>query len=337
MRLFRRSDPVALVHPISAFWEWWGRQGRTIDPHQPSAALEQLSQRVAAVHPGLTWHFGAGSESEHRLTVSAGGVAEVRPTAERWLRAAPPADATWEFRASQEAEPEAFNEILEIAGSKLDLCKTLFRVEPVEEMLRVNVGVHHPAFPDVPRQVRLQVTYLVLDWLLGEDDVERWLGQIEALETAPDTVGDGAGLLRAVASIAERRDPDEWSLAQWQEADGTPGIALFRQALRWIDYPTLDVHHSIHASYASQPNGLPANGAALEPLRRLDYELEALLGSRGILVGHQTIAGGRTFHVYTDGEDQNIAAGLADWARSRRLAIESASDPAWRRVRHFTG
>ncbi|MBT2531526.1 DUF695 domain-containing protein [Arthrobacter sp. ISL-48] len=261
----------------------------------------------------------------------------MRPTAQRWLRAAPPSDAIWEFRSSQEADPNALGTVLEIAGSKLDLSKTEFRMEPVEQELRVHVGVHHPVFRDLPEPARLQVTFLVLDWLLGEDDVERWLGQVEALETAPVGSTDDDGLLRAVKSIAEQHDPDKWTLSHWEDSNGTPAFASFRRALRWIDHPTLDVHHSVHAAFAAQHNGLPADGAALDSLRRLEDELESLIGSRGLLVGHETTSGRRTFHVYTDGEDQNVAAGLADWARSRQLAIEPARDPAWRRVRQFTG
>lgn len=337
MRLFRKSQPAVPVNPIFAFWEWWRREGGTIDPHRRSAAIEQLGWHVSAIHPDLTWHLGAGTASKHRLTVSAGGVAEVRPTAERWLRAAPPASTTWEFRASQEADPGPLDEVLEIAGRKLDLSKTAFRVKADEERFRVHVGVHHPSFPGLPENVRLQVTFLVLDWLLGEDNVVRWLGDIEALETAPEGISHSDSLLQTVARMAKRRDPNQWSLAQWQDTNGTPGLAFFRQSLRWIDYPTLDTHNNVRAAFAAQPNGLPADGTALEGLRGIEEELESLLGSRGILVGHETISGHRTFHAYTDGEDQNIAAALGEWALSRKLTIESAHDPAWRRVRHLTG
>lgn len=308
-----------------------------LDPRNQSPAIEQLSQRVAAIHPDLTWHFGAGSESEHRLTVSANGTAEVRPSAQRWLRAAPPADPTWEFRSSQEADPNALGTVLEIAGSKLDLSKTGFRVETAEEEFRVHIGVYHPVFRDLPESTRLQVSFLVLDWLLGEDDVERWLGQIEALTVPSADSTNGDGVLRAVESIAERHDPDKWTLSGWEDANGTPAFASFRRSLRWIDHPTLDVHHGVHASFASQDNGLPADGAALDSLRSLEDELESLLGPRGLVIGHETASGRRTFHVYTDGEDQNVAAGLSDWVRARHLSIESAPDPAWRRVRQFTG
>ena len=193
MGLFRKSQAVSAPHPITAFWTWWVDEGRSIDPHQTSGATDELTRLVTAISPDLTWHFGRGATSQHRLTVSAGGVAEVRPAAERWLRAAPSADATWEFRSSQQADPDALSNILEIAGHKVELASTEFRVDPVEAELRVHVGVHHPAFGQLSEPARAQITYLVLDWLLGEDDVERWLGHIEPLRTPPVPAGSAAG------------------------------------------------------------------------------------------------------------------------------------------------
>ena len=55
------------------------------------------------------------------------------------------------------------------------------------------------------------------------------------------------------------------------------------------------------------------------------------------LVGYETHQGVRTYHAYTDGEDQNVDAALGDWASNRRLPLKSQPDPAWSQVRHFAG
>ncbi len=99
--LFRKRELGPGRHPIVAFWEWWATEGQRIDPRRASPSTEELGRRVASIHPDLTWHFGAGTIAEHCLIVSAGGVAEVRPVAERWLRAAPRADAAWESRSAK--------------------------------------------------------------------------------------------------------------------------------------------------------------------------------------------------------------------------------------------
>lgn len=339
MGFFRRTslDQSDAVSPIHAFWSWWASDSHQINPSQPSSGTDRLSDLLRAVHPDLTWHFGPGSSAQHRLTVSAGGVAEVRPWAERWLRAAPAASPLWEFRSSQEADPGATTNVLEIAGERLELASTVFRIVSDKDALRVHVGVHHPGFSALPEQARLQVCFLLMDWLVGEDDVERWIGQIEVLTDAPDDPQRSEQVVAAVSAIAALREPEEWSLARFEDREGNPGMAVFRRGIRWIDFPTLDRHQVITAMYRSQENGLPADAAVLDQLRSVEDDLVARLGHRGLLVAHQTNGGQRVFHVYTDGEDQNADELIRDWARGHGVAVEAAADPAWTQVRAFTG
>ena len=108
MAFFRRSKGAPTAppqHPVSSFWQWWAAEGHQIDPTKPSKATDALNERLGAIHPDLTWQFGAGEGSHHCLTVSSGGVAQVRPLAERWLRAAPRPDETWEFGPASSATP----------------------------------------------------------------------------------------------------------------------------------------------------------------------------------------------------------------------------------------
>ncbi|WP_116946961.1 DUF695 domain-containing protein [Jiangella endophytica] len=337
MPLFRRGSREVASHPVTAFWTWWAAEGHRISPHEVSPLADELTRLVRAIQPDLTWHFGRGARATHRLTVTAGGVAEIRPSAERWFRAAPAADATWEFSPSQQADPATLDNVLEIGGRRLELAATVFSIELSVDELRVHVGVHHPEFGGLPEDVRGQISFLVLDWLLGEDDVERWLGHVEPLPAAPAVAESGDGVRAAVAEIAARRDPDTWVLGQWQDRDGLPGLAISRRGLRWLDHPTFDRHQVVTARYAAQPNGLPEDPGALDGLRAIESQLEAALGNRGIFVGHESHRGVRTFHVYTDGEDQNADAALADWVAARGLTVESRPDPAWSQVRHLTG
>lgn len=340
MAFFKRNKSTqraAQVHPVTAFWNWWSTEGREISPHQPSPATDELTRLVQAINPELTWHFGPGASAQHRLTVTAGGVAAARPSAERWYRAAPPADPTWEFRPSQEADPKALEQRLEIAGQRLDLAETRFRVEPDEQRLRVHVGVHHPAFATAPPEVRQQVTFLVLDWLVGEDAVERWLGEIEPLVDVPEPALPGAAVIDAVAELDRRRDPEEWAIGQWTDEQGAPGLVMFRPWLRWLDAPTLDRHHVITMGYPAREDGMPVSEEILEDLRMFEDHLVGVLGGRGILLAYETSRGARTFHIYTDSEDQNVDADLAALAGKVGAMGGASDDPSWRAVRHFTG
>lgn len=335
--LFRKRDSGPAPSPIAAFWQWWATDGKHLDPSRMSKSVKELSRLVDAIHPDLAWHFGAGASAQHRLTVSAGGVAEVRPLAERWLRAAPPPDATWEFRASQQADPSSLDHTLQIAGTSLDLSATRFRVEPDADNLRIHVGVYHPAYRDVPQEVRAQVTYLVLDWLVGEDDVERWLGHVEALTEPPAPAASASEVSAAIAEIAAHVDPQEWAVARWEGEDGAPGLASFRRGVRWIDHPTLDRHQVVSVPYDARADGLPDDPASLDRLDQLESDLESLLTGRGLIVAHESHRGVRTFHAYTDGEDQNADAAVAEWAGRHGASVQAQPDPAWSQVRQFTG
>jgi len=298
---------------------------------------DELTRRVQAIHPNLTWHFGAGVEAEHCLTVSANGVAAVRPAAERWLRAAPAATPTWEFRSSQQADPAALANLLDIAGHKVDLSRTSFSISRSEGRSRVDVGVFHPAFAQMPQGAAQQVTYLVLDWVVGEDNVERWLGRIETLSSEPVEPASADALTREVARLAAAQNADEWALGRWESPDGTTGIASYRPWLRWLDHPTLDRHHLIAMTYDAQPNGLPADGAALDALRTVEDGLMSTVGSRGVLVGHESSRCVRTFHIYTDSEDATVGDDINAYVARTGHTSRSSPDPAWREVRHFTG
>lgn len=201
----------------------------------------------------------------------------------------------------------------------------------------MHLGVHHPGFAALPEEGRAHVSYLLLDWLLGEDDVERWVGRVEPLTTVPGTPRTGSDVREAVAGLAASRDPDDWAIARWEGPDGSPGLALFRRGTRWVDHPVLDRHQVLTVGYDAQENGLPADGAVLDALRTLEDELEGLLGGRGILLAHESNRGTRTFHAYTDGEDQNVDALVQEWAARRGVGVGAGDDPAWTEVRHFTG
>lgn len=322
--------------PVGAFWDWWAGDGRHLDPSQAGPEHAALDGLLAAIDPDLTWHLGPGRSAEHRLTVSAGGLAAARPAAERWFRAAPPPDATWEYAPAVEADPAAFGAVLEVDGASVDLSAVVLHVETDLEDLRVHVGVHHPAFADLPERVHGPVTFMVLDWALGEDDVARWVGRVEPSTTAPVSPRSVDDLRAAVAACAAERDPDAWSALSGQDAEARPVFALARTGARWIDRPTLDLHHALTAAFAPDERGLPSP-EDLGRLQALDDSLAATMEPRGLVLANVTTNGTRTLHVYTDGEDQNAADDVTRWADDHGLRAVSTPDPGWTQVRHLLG
>ncbi len=168
---------------IAAFWEWWpgARAGieAAIDSGDWGDLHPVLADRVAAIHADLQWEVAKGQGARHAFVVSPGGHAELRAYASRWRAAAPPADDLFEYHASRQADPGVLESTMSLEGATLDLgdLRFGFAVDPDRD--QADVTVYHPVFPDLPDEVRGQIAFLSLDWLLGEEGVERWIGRVE--------------------------------------------------------------------------------------------------------------------------------------------------------------
>ena len=55
-----------------------------------------------------------------------------------------------------------------------------------------------------------------------------------------------------------------------------------------------------------------------------------------MLLGHETPAGERRLHLYSDSEDQNVTERIGRWVTATaRASLKVEADPAWRSVRHL--
>ncbi len=333
-----QSAPVMpQITPIADFWRWWTEAGHWMDPTAPSEDSERLTELVHAIHPELSWHFGPGDTAEHRLTVSASGVAEVRPYAERWRRSAPKPTAMWEFASSQQADPSALQNVLQLGDARLDLALTRFDVEVAEAERRVHVHVFHPEFARLPEDVCTQISFLITDWALGEDDLERWVGVLGSARHEPPDAVDGEKLRATVAELADACDPDGWMLLRGQDEHQRAVFVMARSGVRWIDRPTLDRHHLIEVTFDTDPDGQPATEEVAKRLEIFEDELVRVVEPAGLFVARQTCAGIRSFHVYTDGEDQNADDQVTRFTSAHGVRHEATPDPGWTAVRAFIG
>lgn len=342
MRFGRRrgSEQAAAGHPVLGFWRWWTDGGavaltEAVDSGEYGRLPETIGRLVAGIHPDLEWELARGAEARHALVVSSGGVAELRPLAERWLRAAPRVTATWEFHAARQPDPGVLTAKLQLAGHELDLAEAQLAAAVDLDADLVDVTVWHPAFPSLDEAHCSQVTFLLLDWLLGEDGVARWVGSVEHATVRPPDAMPASSLPDTVAELAARRTDPTWVLMEGSTPTGARRIATARRPLRWIDQPLLDQHNEIRVDYAdARPDGLPTP-EALDRLRALEDDLTAVLGPRAELLAHETGEGARLLHVYSDSEDQNVTALISEWAQRNQAAVTHRHDPAWGELRRF--
>jgi hypothetical protein len=204
---------------IAAFWSWWAtarsrferalNNASTGTPPAPELA-EEMTRQVKAIAPGLAWEFGPGGHGSRQYPCVTGeGNPELRPVAERWVRAAPPADAAWEYYPARPPTPEeALEGVLQLPGrfraQRLRLAEARLDVRIDEDHQLLDVGVYHPMLRKLPEQTRATPAFLLLGWLLGEDGMERRVGRVDIHSTEPAGTVAAEALPEVVRALADR-------------------------------------------------------------------------------------------------------------------------------------
>src|SRR4051794_23493248 len=167
--LFRRK---VSRDPVDEFWAWWSTvrdDGATaIGAGTVDRFSEGFNARIAAIHPELQWELTPGIGATHALVITSAGNAELRRTAARCVAMAPLRDATWEYHPHRFGDLSLFDHKLGIGGTTLDLSDIRFELAVDEQRRAVDVRCYHPEFARLPDNVRTQITFLALDWSVGE-------------------------------------------------------------------------------------------------------------------------------------------------------------------------
>ncbi|GAA1829353.1 hypothetical protein GCM10009682_55350 [Luedemannella flava] len=338
MALFRRrSRPEG--ETIAEFWQWWaatrGDVAAAISAGTVQRFAEEIGRQVHAIHADLQWELAPGTSSTHTLVVTSAGQAATRAVAARWLAAAPPADGTWSYRCLRAADPSAFESRIELDGHTLELAHIRYGIAVDKQRRQIDVVCHHPGFAGLPDNVQAQITFLTLDWALGEQNVEVWLGEITWSAVVPPNLGTPADLRHAVDALTG--DEDSWVLMQGQRRDGTPLLATAASPLRSARWPRFDLHMPIRLPYQRFNEGLLPVEESLAALRRFEDDLSAAIATNGTLVAHETGGRERTLHFYVDSQTNaraELESHLPHW-REGRASVKPQLDPAFEGVRHL--
>ncbi|WP_213814442.1 hypothetical protein [Glaciihabitans sp. dw_435] len=213
MAFFRRRRAKNPTAAIAAFWTWWRESGaaafeKGAATNEWGAAAEEMSRRVDAINPSLSWELAGGFDAELALVVTGAGSRELRPITDQWLRAAPPATEIWEYidyrRRSDlnEGFPVMYEDVL------VEFSDARFVMDIAPDYSFVDVDVYHPAFALLTGvEGPGGATFLILDALVGERDVEEFIGGVDVMHgSAPAGAVDGAALLAAIDAIKAKRD-----------------------------------------------------------------------------------------------------------------------------------
>jgi hypothetical protein len=104
----------------------------------------------------------------------------------------------------------------------IDLVQTRLGITVDEDRQQVDVAVHHPRFPEMTDGAKATVSFLVLDWLLGEDGVERWVGDVQASDVEPPASLPTDALDEVLVALRQRHPNPSWAILEGEDATGSP-------------------------------------------------------------------------------------------------------------------
>jgi hypothetical protein len=184
---------------------------------------------------------------------------------------------------------------------------------------------------------RLQAVFMALDRTLGEDEVLRWIGDID---TSTSSGADAVPATRLVAEVADLASayaaPKSVTLRDLA-ADGLPVITRTTVPMRPIDFPLYDQHVAITAGYVPGGEDRLPEPSTQTHLQRFEDVLLAQTAGHAVLAGHETHDQRRVFHLYADpvtDTAERLGAALVPW-REGPFSVKVTLDPGWDEISHF--
>jgi len=325
MRFFKGKSSGGAPESIAAFWAWWAsardRVASGIADGSVRGLVDEISHNVAAIDKRLAWELAKGASSQHALVVTPEGDPAVRSLALDWLASAPPPDAVWEYHASR--QPSEFGR-MEMGGTSVDFEAYRAIAGWDDTRQRVDVRLWNPGLEAADPGLRLRAGFLFLDNLLGEDAVERWIGEIDVLE-APAEGRTPEELRAEIERRAADASGESWTLAQ--RSDGA--LIKVNAAVKPIDHPYRSTSLVVTVDRGmEQLSGSPELQELDEAEDRL---VEAVEGADGVYVGHITERRRRVIQFMCADGDRAKEVAEAWCAAERRFGpkVATRSDPAW--------
>jgi hypothetical protein len=324
---------------IGRFWDRWPGFRSKVERARHTGMDDlgrQLDRAVATIDPRLCWELGKAT-SDWLLVVTANGDPQVRSTAERWLRAAPAPDPGWRFHCHRPADRGALSGKLQLGDGAVDLADMRFRVVRDFDQARIHVTVCHREFASLDEDARLQAVFMALDRTLGEDEVLRWIGDIDTSARSGGDAVPAADLVTEVADLARAYAVPKAVNLQDTQPNGLPVITRTTVPMRPIDFPLYDQHVAITAGYSVSGTDRLPEPSTLARLQQFEDVLMAQLAGHAVLAGHETHDRRRVFHLYADPATdtaERLGASLPPWQEGR-VGVHITVDPGWDEVSHF--
>jgi hypothetical protein len=340
----RTGEPF-LEQCAREFWHWWEQNAASfandIERGNASDWSGVLSARIASVHPELGWETGPGRKSAHHLALTAEGNPELRIVAERVLSRSPQPDAHWEYYAArQRASGDPIRRVEFDDGLEVDyglIAATASHDELWEEL---NITLFHPVFAELDEARAGNIAFLFLDTLVGEDDVERWIGDVKTVRARPDNALTAVELRVRVDELAAEGASGNASIVEFKHnASGRRLVASWRASLKRLDYLLYENHVEVVLALNNADDRGLCDNAELEYLADIENELLQELGNDAVFFGHVTGHGRRTIRFQCLAMSPATAV-LESWIERHpeyEISYATAADPTWKGFRSILG
>lgn len=318
---------------IDEFWAWWADNktsiAQTIDDGHAHDLAAEISERVSAIHPKLGWELGPGVASEHHLCVTGEGDMSLRVVAARWLSRAPAADSLWEYYPARQASAAESPAVI-LDDARIELTAFHVHYEVDQMRARIHVRLFHPHWPGLDESTRMVSCFLCLDALLGEDDVETWIGGIDMSAEPLDDPSTIADLKHAVTVLSRDDSGEHGAILRAETEDGAPVFAAINMAIKRVRHLLLDNHYEVVVQLKDPTDAGLTTAEEADDLNALQDDLLQALGDDAVYIGRETYEGQRVIHLHASGigpAPDRIDA----WSRRSNYDIEVAAhaDPEW--------
>ena len=172
------SDTTPIPAQYTRFWQWFAKESATIFRFEQDRdrVLDALSDRLASIHPSLTFEIGPPEEGRRELILSADGDKNAFPYVVGLANSAPTLDL-WEvipFRPPKNLD--RFPKVL-FGGVELSVDDVWFTHETEGHIFHLDLFI--PNLTDENHDTLAGAAFLLLDMALGEYVVETRIGGIE--------------------------------------------------------------------------------------------------------------------------------------------------------------
>lgn len=195
----RFSESDFAIGDASAFWHWFGENAAAAgalnhklqNGDNPEELLQPLFNALQRFDGGLSLLVGYTDSGDSELIISADGVSSRFPSVTRLVAAAPVIPG-WRITAFKPRIDVSTN--IEVNGRNVGTSTATFMSNFDSVRKHLNIEVTLPWLGPMPEDIQAQITFLLLDNLLGEFDVATLIGHVEVTMCAEGQMPSGKPL-----------------------------------------------------------------------------------------------------------------------------------------------